>query len=250
MEDLSSNVSIFKSEEEISQLIEALLDSVELRAFLPKKEDFRNMYLKLFNGKPEKTFALSINNQPNKNKYEELSKKRSSSRTWQASGIDLPIVIYPESQKGNKRVMIIGQDPRRNKREVRNTKKVFIGSPWGFHSIKIRERGSLFLVYEIFKFILNEKATLYLTDVIKTCGGINGIQKFRHADSSNYKLLQKEVDMFNPTHIITLGKHACESLMHLNTPEIQIITCVHPGSQNTHYKNKKENIMEKLRLYL
>lgn len=126
-------------------------------------------------------------------------------------GIDFPIWLRKEGEKQKKRIMILGQDPIRNKKYFikRNVKKdVVIGTPYSFHYKK--ERNGKKNYWEIVKLLLDEGYSIYLTDIYKIWAKDSTMDKLYE----KFKvILDREIEQVKPKYIITFGKTAAESMI-------------------------------------
>jgi len=144
-----------------------------------------------------------------------ISKNQFSSDNAIAYGIDLP--FWFNHQNPVNRIMIIGIDPLRSKKEFIDIENdVIIGTPYAVHSEKFRNGRTK----EYWNFIssLKEQNMVYLTDVFKIFF-IDEVEKtrsynylFKNYRKQNLSILKKEIEILNPTIIITLGKISFELL--------------------------------------
>ncbi|WP_312554610.1 uracil-DNA glycosylase family protein [Empedobacter brevis] len=144
-----------------------------------------------------------------------ISKNQFSTDNAVAHGIDLP--YWFNHQNPENRIMIIGIDPLRSKKEFIDIKNdVIIGTPYAVHSEKFRKGRTK----EYWNFIssLKEQNVVYLTDVFKLYF-IDEEKKtrsynylFENYRKENLSILRKEIEILNPTIIITLGKLSFELL--------------------------------------
>jgi uracil-DNA glycosylase len=152
-------------------------------------------------------------------------------------GLDLPVLIGKANSKC--RVMVISQDPSRpksnfNKKLLKEESTCALSSPFGWHYIKWRNsKGNGFIPRIFLKMFLKDSNYITNNDKIKNkcldnvpdfCAYFTDFYKFRKAnvdenskseiDTRNeaiYELiLDEEIKIFEPTHIIFLGKKVSE----------------------------------------
>lgn len=141
------------------------------------------------------------------------------------AGHDLPVWLGNPC-KADVRLMIISQDPRRSEKEMERAKKekadasavVTLSTPFGLHDLKWRSNkcnGIIhYAVCEALEHYKKEKkkACVYYTDMFKLRKA--GKQDETTIDKQNIesyiKILQKEIELFEPTKIILLGKEVAE----------------------------------------
>ncbi len=171
-----------------------------------------------------------------------ISENQYSTENAIAHGIDLP--FWFNHQNPQNRIMIIGIDPLRNKKDFIDadiTNDVIIGTPYAVHSKKMREGRTK----EYWNFIrsLKEQNIVYLTDVFKLFF-IDEEKKTRSYNylSTNYRkenlsILKKEIEILNPTIIITLGKLSFELLT-----ETKLKSIVDNLNNSVHFDDEFNNI--------
>jgi len=136
-------------------------------------------------------------------------------------GIDLP-AWFGNLKKCEKKIMIIGVDPMRNKKDFRRVgadykEDVIIGTPYSFHLEKMWNNAGKYKYYSQFITSLSKNNFIYLTDVYKTFFYYEKLRsykfyaqtnnKLRNKKSSNifHDLLEEEINIIKPDVIITLG---------------------------------------------
>jgi hypothetical protein len=143
-------------------------------------------------------------------------------------GIDLPS-WYGDYNSKNK-IMIIGIDPMRGSKDfmdayAEETNDILIGTPYAYHIKKVRSNQKNKNYTQFIDSLLNGNNFIYLTDIYKTFFYYTGIenkdirsykyygqqQKLEKLDEENairksiLKTLSSEINLINPTIIITLG---------------------------------------------
>lgn len=132
------------------------------------------------------------------------------------AGHDLPVWLK-DPDKAKYRVLVLSQDPRRNKDEMQDV-EIGISTPFGLHSAKWRSNRNKGLVHWLFKELIEEygeELSVYYTDLYKLRGvDVRNVQKSK-LDSPNlgyYKcILMKEIELFDPNIIFLMGKKAQQS---------------------------------------
>lgn len=132
------------------------------------------------------------------------------------AGHDLPVWLN-DPYKAKYKVLVLSQDPRRNKDEMQNV-EIGISTPFGLHSAKWRSNRNKGLVHWLFKELIeeyDEELSVYYTDLYKLRGvDVRNVQKSK-LDSPNlgyYKcILKKEIELFDPNIIFLMGKKAQQS---------------------------------------
>lgn len=151
-------------------------------------------------------------------------------------GIDLPTWFGNYS---NKRIMILGIDPLRNKRvfdreKADPEKDVIIGTPYALHEIKARKGACA--VYWGFIEGLSENHFVYCTDIFKTyylkTDGVRSYNDETFTSSPNHiNLLKAEMDLIKPDVIIAFGNLVETVLNGLNL-STKIVKLLHPSNAN------------------
>ena len=141
-------------------------------------------------------------------------------------GIDLPS-WYGDYNSKNK-IMIIGIDPMRGSKDFKDaseTNDILIGTPYAYNIKKVRSNQKNKNYTQFIDSLLNGNNFIYLTDIYKTFFYYTGIenkdirsyeyygqqQKLEKLDEENsirksiLKTLCSEINLINPTIIITLG---------------------------------------------
>lgn len=125
-------------------------------------------------------------------------------------GHDLPVWINDPCE-AELRIMVLSQDPRRNKKEM-GKMKIGISSPFGLHSIYWRSNKNTGMIHQMAQRIIKDykygkDVCFYYTDILKLRGTDS-----KDMDNNNidiYKrILRKEIELFKPTIVLLLGKEA------------------------------------------
>lgn len=203
------------------------------------------------------------------------------------AGLDTPVWIG--NPNADTRIMIVSQDPRRNKKEMaEHSPCISLSSPFGWHDIGWRSNGNTGLLPQIcWEIVKKQKENIcfYFTD----------LYKFRKANTADKKdnstadkkdnstvdknknnkehylnIINKEIEVFSPTHIVLMGSAVCNTLLYdnlvgkkfnkeyftpqtaKNNPQISIVPILHiacrPSAIKTYKpgKKKKEAFCEEL----
>ncbi len=111
------------------------------------------------------------------------------------AGLDLPIWLNDPST-ATKKIMVIGQDPRRNDKEMQNTPNcIALSTPFGFHSHswRISNKG---LIHQVFVDIINN---YYQNNGSNLCVYFTDFYKFRKAEGSKSKIDTPNIDVYYDT---------------------------------------------------
>lgn len=136
------------------------------------------------------------------------------------AGLDLPIWLN-DPLTATKRIMVIGQDPRRNDKEMQNTPDcITLSTPFGFHSHswRLSNKG---LIHQVFEDIINN---YYQNNGSNLCVYFTDFYKFRKAEGSKSKIDTPNIDVyydtlsceicnFQPDLIIPVGCKAASAIM-------------------------------------
>lgn len=165
------------------------------------------------------------------------------------AGHDLPVWLNdpdPDTDTESCRIMVLSQDPKRTGPMRLNT--IDISSPFGLHSRNWRSNLTRGLIHYAMVQLIDEnkekgiETSVYYTDIYK-------LRKVEPAktDTTNYfisynDILCKEICLFQPTIIVTLGSDARNALNDINCPCFKslnpaIVNLPHPNAR--YDKNKK-----------
>jgi hypothetical protein len=138
--------------------------------------------------------------------------------------------IKPNPKNSNERIMVISQDPRRNQKEMgypTHSDCIALSTPFGWHDYDWRNRQNN-LIPQIFKGVLaKKKVSLYFTDVYK-------LRKMEPSDIDDKnkniykKILEEEINLFDPTLIVTFGTEASKELIKMYLHRV-ILHLPHPS---------------------
>ena len=127
-------------------------------------------------------------------------------------GHDVP--IWYNSVEGNKRIMIVSQDPRRDIA----SNNLFLSSPFGLHCFDYRTRNNE-VMQDIVDAILGEGHSVYLTDLYKAFAlDAQNKNKKSIALMSSFKgqfvqIFKKEIALYNPDLILLMGAEVANVLL-------------------------------------
>ena len=170
------------------------------------------------------------------------------------AGHDLPVWLN-DPKKAEHRILIISQDPRRNKNEMLdkntgNKMEIGISTPFGLHSEKWRSAKSRGLIHWVAEELIKEykeTVSIYYTDVYKFRGaddkqlGLNS-----DIDERNYKpfyedIIKREIELFDPTVILLMGGQAQEAYYKVSQKTDKVIETDHPSPQNRRWNAKSDD---------
>ncbi|MEB3192435.1 MAG: uracil-DNA glycosylase family protein [Snowella sp.] len=142
--------------------------------------------------------------------------------------VDLPSVLeYDNGHNDKPTIVLAGQDPLNRG----NYKKLIVGTPYGFHHKDSREKHTRFYL-EMIKVLLELGYRVYLTDVFKIwIHGLN-VKKWPDIDKERFLgLLKSELDLIQPSTVITFGKTA-EEVFVASRSRVKHIPFPHPSRSN------------------
>lgn len=179
------------------------------------------------------------------------------------AGHDLPVWLN-DPKKAEHRILIISQDPRRNKNEmldknIGNKKEIGISTPFGLHSEKWRSAKSRGLIHWVAEELIKEykdTVSIYYTDVYKFRGA-DGKQLGLESvlDERNYKpfyedVIKREIDIFDPTVILLMGGKAQEAYYKVFPKTDKVIETDHPSPQNRRWNAKSDDKINYINILL
>ena len=150
------------------------------------------------------------------------------------AGHDLPVWLGDPCGADIK-IMVISQDPRRNDSEMHtagitsNSGGIALSTPFGLHSIKWRSDKNKGLVHYIFTEMIQDytkfgkSLSVYYTDMYKlrwvdSLSNSKNTPNFDIANKDLYlQILMKEINLFNPSMVLLLGKEAYNIFASLQT---------------------------------
>ena len=147
-------------------------------------------------------------------------------------GHDLPVWIN-DPEKAKYRIMVLSQDPRRNKKEM-GSMEIGISSPFGLHSIYWRSSKRTGMIHQMAQCVIDrygEDVCFYYTDILKLRK--TDSKEMDNKNMETYKdILAKEIKLFNPTIILLLGKIAQNVYNSMNCYcKAHIIELPHPNAR-------------------
>jgi len=151
-------------------------------------------------------------------------------------GIDIPVLIHPESDKNNgQTLVIVGQSAQRDKNSNCSTKHALVGCP--FAVSHIMSKPSQCDVYKmIFQKLMNKGFTLYITDAVKVWFTTkNKLKPSKNDEMIFLKEIARISSLYKIDAIISWGKTAeyfVKSLPIGKNHQPNIIHLMHPGILN------------------
>jgi len=145
-------------------------------------------------------------------------------------GFDIPIFI---DNKKKQNIFIIGQDPKRSKRDFGENidGNIIIGTPYAIHSNYYTSRLTRTKIYKEFIEYLGNYFNIYCTDVEKVY--IEGKNKLK--STSSKFLIEEEINYINPSKIICFGNIAKEIISTIKPTYIEYFKCEHPSGINKNW---------------
>ncbi len=173
-------------------------------------QDRFNNDLKPFRGYTDTTcVTIPISKQPFQQDFELLNKG--------AIGLDLP--IWYNIQDKNKRILIIAQDPLRNKQWYSACRDAVISSPFALHDAEHRKRGNGGkIVHSLICRLAADGYGIYLTDARKYFIYDHPTSdEFSKTKMESYtKILKMEIELVKPSLCVCLGKQAGQLIANMN----------------------------------
>lgn len=138
------------------------------------------------------------------------------------AGLDTPVWIG--NPKADTRIMIVSQDPRRNIKEMAgHCSCISLSSPFGWHDKDWRNNGRTGLLPQIcWEIIQDDKnVCFYFTDLYKlrkanTAGKKDNSTVDKKNEESYLRIIEEEISVFSPTHIVLMGSAVCNTLLYEN----------------------------------
>lgn len=127
-------------------------------------------------------------------------------------GHDVP--IWYNSVEGNKRIMIVSQDPRRDIA----SKNLFLSSPFGLHCFDYRTRNNE-VMQDIVNAILGKEHSVYLTDLYKAFAldlqdeDKKSIDLMSSSKRQFVEIFKKEIELYKPDLILLMGAEVANVLL-------------------------------------
>ena len=147
-------------------------------------------------------------------------------------GHDLPVWIN-DPEKAKYRIMVLSQDPRRNKKEM-GSMEIGISSPFGLHSRYWRSNKRTGMIHQMAQCVIDkygEDVCFYYTDILKLRK--TDSKEMDNKNMNTYKdILAKEIKLFNPTIVLLLGKEAKKAYYSMTCLcKVQTIELPHPNAR-------------------
>ena len=145
------------------------------------------------------------------------------------AGLDTPVWIG--NPNADTRIMIVSQDPRRNIKEMADHSPcISLSSPFGWHDIGWRSNGRTGLLPQICWEIIQElkkendkNVCFYFTDLYKfrkantaAAGEEDNSTVDKRNEKSYLRIIEEEISVFSPTHIVLMGSAVCNTLLYEN----------------------------------
>ena len=104
------------------------------------------------------------------------------------AGIDVPVLLKPDTNINGKTIVIVGESPLRDTNDPNNKKRVLLGTPYAVHQ-KFDAPSQCNVYKKIFSDLLKEGYSVYLTDIIKVWWEGKNLK----ADADDKKIFEKEI---------------------------------------------------------
>lgn len=166
------------------------------------------------------------------------------------AGHDLPVWLNdPDPDTASCRIMVLSQDPKRTGPMPVN--RIYISSPFGLHSRNWRSDLRKGIIHYAMVQLIDENSkegietSVYYTDIYKL-RKVEPAQTDKTNSTIYNNILCKEICLFQPTIIVTLGSYARNALNDINCPCFKslnpaIVNLPHP---NARYKEGKWGDLE------
>ena len=162
------------------------------------------------------------------------------------AGIDVPVLLTPNTKANGKTIVIVGESPLRDTNNSKNQKKVLLGTPYAVHQ-EFDAPSQCNVYKKIFSDLLNEGYSVYLTDIIKVWWEDKGKDKGLKADDCDKEIFKNEINEIlnegkigKDLFIVAWGNKA-GGVLEKDYPFL--IKLLHPSQQN--WNNWKLHIFEK-----
>ena len=144
------------------------------------------------------------------------------------AGLDTPVWIG--NPNADTRIMIVSQDPRRNKKEMaEHSPCISLSSPFGWHDIGWRSNKKTGLLpqicWEIIQDLNIENICFYFTDLYKFRKANTAaadeednstVDKNKNNKERYLNIIEEEINVFSPTHIVLMGSEVCNTPLYKN----------------------------------
>lgn len=154
------------------------------------------------------------------------------------AGIDIPCLVRSLNGSAEKKIMIIGEAPRRNRRSKNCIGHCTLGTPYAIRDYGFPKSCN---VYKDIIDNLLEDHIIYLTDAIKVWSDVRQI-KLKPSPGERI-ILKKEIDKEKPDKIVTFGKVARETVQGIlgNNSQYDLCHLYHPSPRcRNHWKRKTQ----------
>ena len=163
------------------------------------------------------------------------------------AGIDVPVLLKPKTEANGKTIVIVGESPLRDTKDINNEKKVLLGTPYAVHQ-EFDAPSQCNVYKKIFSDLLNEGYSVYLTDIIKVWWKDKGKDKGLKANDVDKTIFKEEIEEIlknggkigKDLFIVAWGNKA-GGILEKDYPFL--IKLPHPSQQN--WNNWKLHIFEK-----
>ncbi len=166
-------------------------------------------------------------------------------------GIDIPVLLTPESKTDKPLIVILGESALRNEAELENIKdpqnapsNVILGTPYAIHLEKCPPKCGVYR--KIFDAILKKGYSIYLTDIIKVWWKDKELVPEENLDIKVFNMeLNKLKEIYKDIVIVAWGKKPKDALQKKFNmiPNVDFLPLPHPGQKN--WDAWKQRIFEK-----
>lgn len=156
-------------------------------------------------------------------------------------GIDIPVLLKPESETKQPLIVILGESALRNQKELAEIEKtdanVILGTPYAIHLEKCPPKCGVYR--KIFDAILEKEYPIYLTDIIKVWSKDKKDSLLKPNDK-DIEVFNKELDILkkeinNKIIIVAWGETAQNGLEKVRKDSKDVLPSLslpHPGQRN------------------
>lgn len=158
-------------------------------------------------------------------------------------GIDIPVLLKPESETKQPLIVILGESALRNQKELAEIEKtdanVILGTPYAIHLKECPPKCGVYR--KIFDAILKEGYPIYITDIIKVWWKEKNLVPYKNLDIKVFNMeLNKLKGIYKDIVIVAWGKTAQNGLEKVRKiskylEELEVphsLSLPHPGVQN------------------
>ena len=104
------------------------------------------------------------------------------------AGIDVPVLLKPDTNINGKTIVIVGESPLRDTNDPNNSKIVLLGTPYAVHQ-EFDAPSQCNIYKKIFSDLLKKGYSVYLTDIIKVWWKDKDLK----ANADDKKIFEKEL---------------------------------------------------------